>query len=176
MKRTLSTLCCLAVLSCADEGDDQEQVISNVEAAPLPFESNTLLELLPLDSASCYTDSTALVPGFAVYQDAKSFHDAYLAARPKASQVPAVDFGSYVVVGAVLGQQGGCGASLELVSATNRSEQVDVELRTSNGTCAAPEGVSFAFAFARVNRLEKPFAPVDTSGPGGTCPSVALKP
>ncbi|HEY6880268.1 MAG TPA: hypothetical protein VI299_19725 [Polyangiales bacterium] len=177
MKRTLSTWFCLLSIACADTGDDdQGQLVSNATAAPLPFESNTVLELVPLDSAACYTGSNALVPGFSVYQDARSFQDAYLAARPKAAQVPAVDFASYVVVGAVLGQQGGCGAKLQLVSATNFSDDVEVQLRSSSGDCDVPsDRVSYAFAFARVNRLDKPYQPVDISEPA-SCPSSVFTP
>jgi hypothetical protein len=170
VKRTLSTWLCLAAIACADEGDDEAQVISNATAAPLPFESNTNLELKPLDAASCYTASTALVPGFTVLQDARSFQDAYLAARPEAAQVPSIDFANYVVVEVVVGQQGGCGAKVELVGALNRSESVEVQVRTSPGGCTAPpEQVSFAFAFAQVNRLAKPYEQVDVSD-ASSCP------
>ncbi|HEX5658645.1 MAG TPA: hypothetical protein VFX59_15685 [Polyangiales bacterium] len=171
LKRTLSTLLCLAAVACADEGDDETQVIANAAAAPLPFESNTLLELMPLDSASCVTESTALVPGFTVLQDAQSFHDAYLAARPNAAQVPSIDFANYVVVKSVLGQQGGCGARVELTSAINRSESVEIEVRTSNGDCTAPtDRISFAFAFAKVNRLAKPYTHQESDAL--ECPSM----
>jgi hypothetical protein len=171
LKRTLCTVLCLAALACADEGDDETQLISNVTAAPLPFESNTLLELVPLDADACYTESNELVPGFRVLEDARSFHDAYLAARPKAAQVPSIDFANYVVVQAVVGQQGGCGAAVELTSAVNRSESVEVEVRTSDGQCSAPaDRLSFAFAFAQVNRLAKPYTQVDVSEASGSCP------
>jgi hypothetical protein len=171
LKRTLWTVLCLAAIACADEGDDETQLISNASATPLPFESNTLLELVPLDADSCYTESKELAPGFRVLEDARSFHDAYLAARPNAAQVPSIDFANYVVVQAVVGQQGGCGAKVELTGALNRSESVEVQVRTSDGACVAPaDRISFAFAFAQVNRLAKPYEQLDVSEASGACP------
>lgn len=177
MKRAISGVLCLAAMACADEGDDSAQVVSSASAGSLPFESNTLLELTPLDSADCDTDATALTPGFAVLEDAQSFRAAYLAARLGSAQVPSIDFASYVVVEAVVGGQGGCGASVALVGAVNRSEAVEVQQRTGSAACSAPAGqVRFTFAFAQVSRLAKPYVPVEVGDASGSCAAGLLTP
>jgi hypothetical protein len=166
VKPTHAWLFCLTLLACADEGDDTTQVAENASTPPLSFESNTLLEVLTLDSASCTGDAKRPQAGFEVYQDASTFRTAYLTARPGANVVPAVDFGRYVVVGAFLGLQASCSAEVSIVSATNKDEQVevDVEIARPEG-CTGEAATSFPFAFARLNRIDKPYVSVERTEP-----------
>jgi hypothetical protein len=162
VKRTHAWLFCLALLACADEGDDTTQVAENASTPPLSFESNTLLEVLALDSSSCTGDAQRPQAGFEVYQDASTFRTAYLTARPGASTVPTVDFQRYVVVGAFLGLQASCSVDVSIDTATNKDERVEVDVKVARPTgCTGAAATSFPFAFARLNRIDKPYVSIE---------------
>ncbi|MEY4509142.1 MAG: hypothetical protein RLZZ450_1264 [Pseudomonadota bacterium] len=162
MKRTHAWMFCLTLLACADEGDDTMQVAENASTPPLSFESNTLLEVLALDSSSCTDDAKRPQAGFEVYQDASTFRAAYLTARPGASTVPTVDFQRYVVVGAFLGLQASCSVDVSIVSATNKEERVEVDVKIARPEgCTGAAATSFPFTFARLNRIDKPYVSIE---------------
>jgi len=162
VKRTQVCLFCLTLLACADESDDTTQVAENASTTPLTFETNTRLEVLALDEASCSGEGEHPQSGFEVYQDANSFKAAYLSARPNAAQVPNVDFVRYVVVGAFLGLQTACGSDISIESATNMEERVEVDVKVARPEgCAGAAALSFPFAFARLNRIDKPYVSVE---------------
>jgi hypothetical protein len=164
VKRTHACLFCLTLLACADGGDDTTQIADNASTTPLTFETNTRLEVLALDEASCSGEGEHPQSGFEVYQDKSSFAAAYRAARPGAAQVPDVDFVGYVVVGAFLGLQTACGAEVSIESATNMEERVEVDLKVTRlEGCAGAAALSFPFAFARLNRIDKPYVSVEHS-------------
>ena len=164
--RTQVCLFCLTLLACADTGDDTgddtTQVAESASTPPLSFESNTRLEVLPIDSASCTSEAMRPQAGFEVYQDASSFRAAYLSARPAASNVPTIDFGRYVVVGAFLGLQASCSADVSIVSATNKDDNVEVDVKIARPEgCTGVAATSFPFAFARLNRIDKPYVGIE---------------
>jgi len=162
VKRTQVCLFCLTLLACADEGDDTTQLVENASTPPLSFESNTRLEVVPIDAASCKGEAMRPQAGFEVYQDANSFKAAYLTARPDASSVPAVDFGRYVVVGAFLGLQASCSVDVAIVSATNKEDSVEVDVKIGRPEgCTGVAATSFPFAFARLNRIDKPYVSIE---------------
>ena len=162
---TLLVAAALGLGACAvDEHDDPAQVMESASVPPLAFESNSLLEVLPLDAATCGGEVKARDPGFELYRDAESFRAAYLKARPGAAQVPAVDFERYVVVGAFLGLEASCAVKIAITSALNHDEQVDVTVTTTRpAACGAAGALAYPFAFARLNRLDKPYVNVDAS-------------
>jgi hypothetical protein len=155
----------LGLSSCGvDEHDDPTQVMESASVPPLSFESNSLLEVLPLDTASCGGEVKARDPGFELYRDAASFRAAYLNVRPGAAQVPTVDFERYVVVGAFLGLEASCDVKIAITSALNHDEQVDVKVTTTRpAACGAAGALAYPFAFARLNRLDKPYVNVADS-------------
>lgn len=164
MRMLGSLLTCSLVLAqgCADEHDDTAQLVESASVPPQSFESNSLLEVLTLDSTTCDDDAKARQPGFEVYQDQSSFRAAYLAARPRASQVPSVDFARYVVVGAFLGLEASCSVDIEIAGARYTEERVDVDVKvTRPDACGGSDGLSYPFTFARVNRVDKPYVQVE---------------
>lgn len=148
--------------ACTDEHDDNAQVFESASVPPQAFESNTYLEALTLDSAGCDGTPKSREPGFELYRDADSFRAAYLSARPGAAQVPAVDFDRYVVVGAFLGLEASCAVKVEIAGALNQEQQVSVDvLVTRPGACGTTPGLAYPFAFARLNRLDKPYVQLE---------------
>lgn len=163
MKRTHALLLSLTMIACADEGDDTTVTAENASTPPLTFESNTRLEVVTLDADACFGDAQRPQAGFEVYQDASSFRAAYLTARPSASQVPVVDFGRFIVVGAFLGLESSCSAEVAIDGATNKDEQVEVDVKISRlgAGCDSDDAESYPFAFARLNRVDKPYVKVE---------------
>jgi hypothetical protein len=163
---SLRLACALLVAlgACADEHDDNAQLVESASVPPQSFESNSLLEVLTLDSTSCDDEAEVRQPGFELYQDANSFRAAYLAARPGASQVPSVDFARYVVVGAFLGLEASCSVKIEVAGARYTEEHVDVDVKvTRPDACGAGDGLTYPFTFARLNRVDKPYVSVERS-------------
>jgi hypothetical protein len=161
--RTQGSLLWLMLLGCwngcTDEHDDNAQLIEGASVPPQAFESNSNLEVLPLDGATC---GGTREPGFELYRDADSFRDAYLRARPGAAQVPSVDFERYVVVGAFLVLEASCGVKIELAGALNLEQQVSVDVHiTRPAACGTTDALAYPFAFARLNRLDKPYVNVE---------------
>lgn len=148
--------------ACADESDDNAQVVEGASVPPQAFESNTNLEVLTLDSATCGGTPKPREPGFELYRDAESFRAAYLNARPGAAQVPSVDFDRYVVVGAFLGLEASCNVKIQLAGALNLEQQVSVDVHiTRPAACGTTDALAYPFAFARLNRLDKPYVAVE---------------
>jgi hypothetical protein len=73
-----------------------------------------------------------------------------------------VDFGRYVVAGVFLGRQASCSVDVSIASATNKDEKVEVDVKIGRPEgCAREAATSFPFAFARLNRIDKPYVSIE---------------
>lgn len=156
MKRIHWVVVCLTLLACNDDGDETTAIDPSTAEPPI-FENNTLLSVQPIDGASCAA-AGLVSPGLVVYTDQSAFDAAFASARAGSLPSP-VDFSRYVVVGYHHGRASGCSTRVEIVSALNQVDRVDVTVRTTRpeGACPADNSDSYPFAFARVDRLEKPY-------------------
>jgi hypothetical protein len=74
------------------------------------------------------------------------------------TELPRVDFGKYVVIGAFLGPRNVCGSEISVVDARDLGREVLVAVKTTIPKgCPVDAAISYPFAFARLARVDKPY-------------------